>query len=71
MLLVDIQKEEKARADVWNNAATSSLPLHLLVQDKQSTGTGWRPGYQYWYWLETQGNFQIHLNREITKPPNT
>lgn len=59
MLLVDIQKEDKERADVWNNTATSSLPFHLPLRDKQNTG--WRRGK----------TFQIHLNCEGTKPQST
>lgn len=56
MLLVDILKEDKERADVWNNTASSSLPVHLPHHEKQSTG--WRHGK----------TFQIHLSCEGTKP---
>lgn len=59
MLLVDIQKEDKERADVWNNTATSSLPFHLPLPDKQSTG--WRLGK----------TFQMYLDCEGTKPQST
>lgn len=38
MLLVDTQKEDKERADVWNNTVTVGLPFYLPLHDKQSTG---------------------------------
>lgn len=38
MLLVDTQKEDKERADVWNNTAILGLLFYLPLHDKQSTG---------------------------------